>query len=603
MNDILSPDQRNASLEALERSWRDVLRPPDHIDPVEWCERHIDLSRSSAKQGLIQFSFTPYLREIVRTIVQPVDRVTLCFSSQVGKSLALTCIGAYSVKNRPTPILFAISTKELAEEFSQEKLDPVLNNCKPLQSLLLRGREDDTTLKKRFKTCTWILQGGQSKRGAKHRSVGLLMLDEIEDMPTPVYASFGQRIKGFPGAKIYEASTPDMEEGRTWKAYLSGSCEKFHVRCPFCDEEQSLEWEHLKFGDAKQDDDWDLDRLPEVTYYKCPYCSERIDEHHKPKMLESGRWIAEYPERKRHRSFTLNALYSPLQEWHAVAREFLEAEGHPLAKREWRTGSMATPWTLSVGQAVSNRIVACCRKYERGVVPCRPGHIIVAADYGKKQIHWVVAAVEAANKKGHNGGATFIIDHGTVDTLEHLKEVGERLFDGYAVTLKGLDCGFESTETKEFCRLNMWYPIIGSTKIPGPYRFNKQSGHILLQADIIKDILNDKIDMKGRWNLFADDGMLGEFVAQLAGEVRVLIGEDGYGYGKRKWKRVGAQHYLDAAAYIEGMIEAFGCRFASALMPLKPKEEKEEEKPKLYAKPTYTPGDRLEKYGRYLTRY
>lgn len=602
MNEIISLDQRNASLDGLERSWRDILRPPEHHDPVDWCERHIDLTRSSAKQGLIQFSFTPYLAEIVRTVTQPVDRVTLCFSSQIGKSLALTCIGAYSVKCRPTPILFAISTKELAEEFSQEKLDPVLQGCEALRSILLDTKSDDTTLKKRFRNCTWILQGGQSKRSAKHRSVGLLMLDEIEDMPTPVYASFLQRIKAFPGAKIYEASTPDMEEGRTWKSYKSGSCERFHIRCPFCDEEQTLEWQHLKFGGAKEGDEWDLDKLPEVTYYKCPYCSEHIDEKHKPQMLESGRWIAEHPERTKHRSFQLNALYSPFQKWHAVAREFLEAEGHPLALREWRTGSMAAPWTFPVGQAVSNRIFACCRKYDRGRVPCIPGHIVLAADYGKKQIHWVVAAIEAANKKGNNGGATFILDHGTSDTLEHLQEVSQRLFDGYAVTLKGLDCNFDTPETKEFCRINQWWPIIGSTKIHASYQFNKQSGHLLLQADIIKDIFDGKIDMKDRWNLFSDDGQLGDFVAQLAGEVRIVVTEDGYGFGKRKWKRVGAQHYFDCCCYVEGMIQAFGLRYAPAMIPIKPREE-EEQKPKGFKRPLLTPGDRLAKYRQFATRY
>ena len=71
-NQLITPDQREAYLAQIERRWRDRLAPPADVDPVEWCEANIILTRSSAAQGFIRFSKTPYLREIIRTVTQAI---------------------------------------------------------------------------------------------------------------------------------------------------------------------------------------------------------------------------------------------------------------------------------------------------------------------------------------------------------------------------------------------------------------------------------------------------------------------------------------------------------------------------------------------------
>ena len=593
---LITPTQRHAYLEQVERRWRDRLAPPLDLDPCDWCEANIILTRSSAAQGFIRFSKTPYLREIVRTVTQSLDRVTLCWSSQIGKSQALTCICAFVIATRPVPILLALSTKEMAEEFSQEKLDPVIRNCDALNKLLLSGREDDTTLRKRFQNCTLIIQGGQSKRAAKSRSVGLLQIDETETMPPAVYANFLQRTKAFPGAKIYEASTPDMEEGPIWVAFNQGTCERFHLRMPCCQEFLPLEWEHLKFGEARDGDTWNLDKVLDCTYYRCPSCGERVDEIKKPEMLESGIWVAEHPERKRHRSFALNALYSPFQSWGEVARDFLNAQGSPEACKEWRTGSLAIPWSIGARQNIVSRLAQKCSNYDRGQVPVPVSSLVLASDFGAKELHWVVAGVSAADEKGKGGGATFIIDVGTDASLEQLAERKERMnYGGLPITFVAVDCGYETIEVKDFCRRHNWVPIIGNTKIGQRTHYNKEDGHLLVQVDLFKDILQDKIDSEdGKWNLFRDDQSLDEFFSQMSAEQRILV-PAGFGTQRRKWQKLRkANHWFDAAVYVEAIAYHFGLRFGKPMMPIllpEAKQQAKREEPRMDSA-----FDRLEKY-------
>jgi hypothetical protein len=62
--------------------------------------------------------------------------------------------------------------------------------------------------------------------------------------------------------------------------------------------------------------------------YLCKGCGQGIDEKFKQRMLEKGKWCSTYPDRKKVRSFAINALYAPWKSdvWNELAQEWHEAQ-------------------------------------------------------------------------------------------------------------------------------------------------------------------------------------------------------------------------------------------------------------------------------------
>ena len=75
------------------------------------------------------------------------------------------------------------------------------------------------------------------------------------------------------------SSTPTLETGNIWVAYLRGDQRKWFVPMPCCDTHHVLEWDQVKFdapGCRREDGSWDLDRVKETSEYECPSCKTRL---------------------------------------------------------------------------------------------------------------------------------------------------------------------------------------------------------------------------------------------------------------------------------------------------------------------------------------
>jgi phage terminase large subunit GpA-like protein len=75
----------------------------------------------------------------------------------------------------------------------------------------------------------------------------------------------------------------------------------------------------------------------------CDQCAGVIEEPHKQRALDEGKWIA---ENAGHRTagFHLNALYSPWARWEELVREFLECKGNPERLKVFVNTVLAETW-------------------------------------------------------------------------------------------------------------------------------------------------------------------------------------------------------------------------------------------------------------------
>jgi hypothetical protein len=165
------------------------------------------------------------------------------------------------------------------------------------------------------------------------------------------------RTTSFWNAKMILTSTPTVEGGQIWQAYLNGTRHKYFVKCPHCQHEQELLWQQVKWPSderTKSGEVWNVDAVEKLTYYECPACRNHIEQNWRHTMIRGGCWKATNPNAPADRvSFHLNALYSPWRTWGSIAREFLEVKDSFSGLQNFTNSVLAEPWKPIQGEIVS----------------------------------------------------------------------------------------------------------------------------------------------------------------------------------------------------------------------------------------------------------
>jgi phage terminase large subunit GpA-like protein len=355
---LASPDGQTRSLSAdahdgaadLLRAWCDGLTPDPDLTVSVWADRHRILSpRGSSEAGRWRTARTPYLREIMDALSprHPAQRVVFMKGSQLGASESGCNWIGYVIHHAPGPMLSVQPTvelaKELAKRFSQQRIDPLIEESPVLREKVAPARSRDsgnTVLSKEFPGGILVMTGANSAVGLRSMPVRYLFLDEVDAYPPsaddegdPV-ALAEARTRTFSWRrKVFLASTPTIKGLSVIEREFEASDQRrFFVPCPHCGESQPLQFESLRWEKGK----------PETAAYHCAHCETPIAEHHKTRMLESGTWRPTAPSPGRRPTatpadpltigFHLSSLYSPVGwlSWERIAREW---DSPPLIKR------------------------------------------------------------------------------------------------------------------------------------------------------------------------------------------------------------------------------------------------------------------------------
>ena len=91
--------------DAIERAWRDGLKPDPLLTVSQWADRYRVLSqRASSEPGRWRTERTPYLKEIMDCLspASPVQRVALMKGAQIGGTCSW-CATQSAAPHRPQP--------------------------------------------------------------------------------------------------------------------------------------------------------------------------------------------------------------------------------------------------------------------------------------------------------------------------------------------------------------------------------------------------------------------------------------------------------------------------------------------------------------------
>lgn len=345
-------------LEAFSR----VVKSDPYILMSDWAEEKFQLAEYSAERGKYRLNRTPFMREILEVLSpqHPAQDIVLMKPTQLAGTTGSLIIICFGIDTGMGDMLMMMPTDNMAKRFSKKRLAKTIELMPDLKAKISPAKSRDsanTILDKVYSGGSITLSGSNS--GASYRSdtYRVVIGDDLDGFEMDVGGEgdpgelLDARTGSISNSKVYKNSTPTLKEtSLIYREYLSSSQGKFCVPCPYCNEFQYFKWggKDAAFGiKFIRDENGDILEV----WYECEFCHARIDEHKKPAMIEQGKYIYKYPNRKK-RGFQYNALYTPIgwkNTWPRLVEKFL------VAKKELKTGQpqkmvtftntmMSEPW-------------------------------------------------------------------------------------------------------------------------------------------------------------------------------------------------------------------------------------------------------------------
>jgi phage terminase large subunit GpA-like protein len=501
------------NLDELERRARAALRPPPRLSLSDWIEANITLpAGASSVPGRVRL--WPYQREIADAISDPtLSRVTLVKSARVGYTLLLSSAIAHFTVNDPSPILVLQPTESDARDYMVSDLEAIFSASPSLRGLLEDADEGErnTILHRRFPGGSLKVVAAKSPRNLRRHTARILFVDEADAMETSAEGSpialAEKRTLSFESRKIVVGSTPLLEAtSNVLRAYAASDQRVFEVPCPACGAFAFIQWRNLEWEPNK----------PETAAFRCPHCSELIDERHKIAMIERGRFRATRPEVRGHAGFKLNALTSPLPNasWANLVEEFLRAKDDPDLLRPFVNTILAEPWRDAEEVTSELELQSRAEPFGLDSIPAEVLAVTVGVDVQDDRIEATVV--------GWSRDEAFVLGHvvlwGSPDEGDAWRQLDELLSSRWRHPLGGwlgvdaavIDSGFATDGVYDFCRPRLARRVWAGKGAPGSRpALQASKGKVkgvrlfIVGVDGIKDSLFAKLS-RGRGVRFSD---------------------------------------------------------------------------------------------------
>lgn len=522
-----------------------------------------------------------------------IEKLTLAFATQTGKSEALMNMLLYAIAQDPGPVLFVYPTDELAKSISKNRIMPMIRLCDVLFDKWIEDSSE--ILELQFLGIYVALVGANSPSKLASRPVRYLFFDETDKFPLytgkegkPTELA-GERTKNFHNSKQIEASSPTLANGHIWESFKHAEVSKrYFVPCPHCGEMQTFKLSGVKWPEELNEGFLREERAERVlhsSWYECERCGRRIYDMDKQRMLLAGEWrpveftneglIVPSTRRLSRPStvaYNLSSLYSPWVTFGQVAQKFLKTKDEKGLFMNFVNGWLGEPWETTATKLRSDAVMKLQLDYERGTVP-EGAQLLTCGIDVQENCFWYEVRAWGANL------TSWLVDYGCCETFGQIDVVIDREYptpDGKTTLIFAafMDSGYRTEEVYHYCsmRIGVVYPSKGSSqRMPrAPYvesRLDKLEPPLqlfVIDTHYYKNFIAGRIEREkgtpGSWNIFRDCHR--EYAEQICSEQ--LVEElDKQGRKHQTWKPVAdhaPNHLLDASVYATAAAERAGLR-------------------------------------------
>lgn len=509
-----------------------------------------------------------------------IEKIVLCFGAQLGKTeTELNMIG-YALDQTSFPTMMVYPTDTIAKFASDKRVQPMIKSVKSISD---KFDENSKLLELDFNNGNYmVLVGANSPSSLSSRSIKYLFFDEIDKYPAfagkeadPIKLAT-ERTKTFVDKKIVMVSTPTVESGNIWQAFMSANERRqYYVPCPHCGVSQTLKFKQIKWPEEHNDN---ADMIRDTAYYECEHCGERIYDKHKMEMLRSGEWRAVNKSQSKVRSvsYHLSSIYSPWVTFGDVAYEFKNSKDTPATLMNFINSWLAEPWKSSKTKSTQN-LEFTQSSYPCGVVPDKAVLLIASVDVQLDHFWWEVRAYAPGVK-------SYLIDYGQASTWEDLEEIiinreyPSEYGESRQVMKAGIDSGFRTDEVYQFCSRfpEVCIPIKGSSNhstMAAPYTMTSLEKGVVgglklyvLNTDYWKDFIFARMirpaDEDSTIHLYKDCPQ--EYSDHLRSEEKQEIRNVKTGAVTVQWKPLTSHpvnHLLDTCTYNAAVADIAGVKY------------------------------------------
>ncbi len=509
-----------------------------------------------------------------------IEKIVLCFGAQLGKTeTELNMIG-YALDQTSSPTMMVYPTDTIAKFASDKRVQPMIKSVKSIND---KFDENSKLLELDFNNGNYmVLVGANSPSSLSSRSIKYLFFDEIDKYPAfagkeadPIKLAT-ERTKTFVDKKIVMVSTPTVESGNIWQAFMSANERRqYYVPCPHCGVSQVLKFKQIKWPEEHNDN---VDMIRDTAYYECEHCGESIYDKHKMEMLRSGEWRAvnESQSKVRSVSYHLSSIYSPWVTFGDVAYEFKNSKGTPATLMNFINSWLAEPWKSSKTKSTQN-MEFTQSNYPCGVVPDKAVLLIASVDVQLDHFWWEVRAYAPGVK-------SYLIDYGQASTWEDLEEIiinreyPSEYGEPRQVMKAGIDSGFRTDEVYQFCSRfpEVCIPVKGSSNhstMAAPYTMTSLEKGVVgglklyvLNTDYWKDFIFARMirpaDEVGTIHLYKECPQ--EYSDHLRSEEKQEIRNVKTGAVTVQWKPLTSHpvnHLLDTCTYNAAVADIAGVKY------------------------------------------
>jgi phage terminase large subunit GpA-like protein len=225
--------------------------------------------------------------------------ITVMVCTQLMKTALIENAFGFFAHLDPSPMLMLQPKEDAAEQFSKERITPLIKATPVLRDLVgtRKTRNSDETIRyKSFPGGFLAIEGAGSPDNVARRPIKRVFCDEIDKyVPTREGDAVGlaeERMGTFVGAQSIRACSPTIEgESAIETSYNEGDQRQATVACPHCGHRQFLEF----FAHIDWDKDHDADgnviaHHPKTAAVHCEACGSAWTEAERLAALQTARW-------------------------------------------------------------------------------------------------------------------------------------------------------------------------------------------------------------------------------------------------------------------------------------------------------------------------
>lgn len=470
-----------------------AFAPSSDLNLPDWCEKNIYLSELTCPEpGPLHILRTPYIRGVLDAYASLyIEHIDLVWGRQLAKSTTIyTCL-TYGIAEDPGPALVLFPEEKSGKSTSKNRIQPHIDLCPPAAAKKTDNEDDFSLMEMKFKDSVLSIGWGGSGPQVMSRPERYLMIDEIDEFRSVVGAGLSSPVgsalettSNFGNRKILFTSTPSTIDNYIWKDL--GTCQyvfEYWLPCPYCGEYQILVWSQIKFPKEERDPE----KVSLITTYKCLYCQKNFNNTQKIAALADGQWRARLIDDPtgailRNEEISIKqtillaeVLANPavkkiglqLAKWYSpfpnatfghAAKEFLEAQGDYVKKRDWTKFWKAMPYTEKAATQDYHELLKNKNDLPPLVCPENTIALTCSVDPGQHGFWYTVLAWQA-------DFSSHLVEYGFMDTWEQLSI--KCFQDTYAVQNKldlrlsiwrtGIDTGGSVYEGEEYTMTEQAY--------------------------------------------------------------------------------------------------------------------------------------------------